>query len=175
MTEMKLTRNSGYSWTRILFKKIDDNHKKMKKTQKKYSKKRVSIVYKDTNDFVMKSNDINNQQTYETQMINAKYTRAMYLYIMRNYYTIFSFHKAPQHFVNITLKRGEFLYEQCKDIIQQDTHTIQEKKYLQLTMNTFDKFKSQYSDPLQHGYFILFIFKKMRICNDLSRFICTFI
>lgn len=174
MTEMKLTRNSDYPWIKVLFKKIDDNHKKMKKIHKKYCKKRVSLNYGD-DDFVMKSNDINNQQTYETQMINAKYTRAMYLYIMRNYYTIFSFHQTPQHFVNVTLKRGEFLYEQCKDIIQQDNHTIQDKKYLQLTMNTFNKFKGQYSDPLQHGYFILFIFKKMRICYDLSRFICKFI
>ena len=108
MTEMKLTRNSDYPWIKVLFKKIDDNHKKMKKIHKKYCKKRVSLNYGD-DDFVMKSNDINNQQTYETQMINAKYTRAMYLYIMRNYYTIFSFHKAPQHLENINIKRGEFL------------------------------------------------------------------
>ncbi len=174
MTEMKLTRNSDYFWTKILFKKIDDNHKKTIKIQKKYCKKRLSIGYRNNDEFTMKSNDINNQQTYETQMINAKYTRTLYLYIMRNYYTIFSFHKAPQHFVNVTLKRGEFLYEQCKSIIQQDTHTTKDNKYLQLTMNTFDKFRNQYKDPRHHGYFIIFTLKH-HVCDDLVRNICKFI
>lgn len=174
MTEMKLTRNSGYIWTKTLFKKLDDNNKKMKNIYKKYCKKRLSLGYSNTNDYVMKKNEINNEEAHEIQMINAKHVRVMYLYIIRNYYTIFSFQKPNQRFINVTLERGNFLRDQCKDRIDRQMECEKDKKYLQLTMNTCNKFTKKYKDPMHHGYYIIYTLKQ-RLCNDLVRNICNFI
>ena len=62
MTEMKLTRNSDFPWIKILFKKIDENRKKLVSIKKYYNKKRRSLRYRNNNDFVMKSNTINNEE-----------------------------------------------------------------------------------------------------------------
>ena len=174
MTEMKLTRNSGYIWTKTLFKKLDDNNKKMKNIYKKYCKKRLSLGYSNTNDYVIKKNEINNEEAHEIQMINAKHVRVMYLYIIRNYYTIFSFQKPNQRFINVTLERGNFLRDQCKDRIDRQMECEKDKKYLQLTMNTCNKFTKKYKDPMHHGYYIIYTLKQ-RLCNDLVRNICNFI
>lgn len=174
MTEIKLTRNSDYIWTKTLFKKVDDNNKKMKNIYKKYCKKRLSLGYSNTNDYVMKKNEINNEEAHEIQMINAKHVRVMYLYIIRNYYTIFSFQKPNQRFINVTLERGNFLRDQCKDRIDRQMECEKDKKYLQLTMNTCNKFAKKYKDPMHHGYYIIYTLKQ-RVCNDLVRNICNFI
>lgn len=174
MTEMKLTRNSDFQWIKILFKKIDENRKKLVSIKKYYNKKRRSLGYRNNNDFVMKSNTINNEEHIKVCMLNAKYTRAMYLYIIRNYYNIYSFQRSIKKFMNVTLNRGDFLRDQCKDRIDDDTHSKKDKKYLQLTMNTFDKFRKQYKDLHHHGYFIIYTLKH-HVCNDLVRNICKFI
>ena len=132
MTEMKLTRNSDFPWIKILFKKIDENRKKLVSIKKYYNKKRRSLGYRNNNDFVMKSNTINNEEHIKVCMLNAKYTRAMYLYIIRNYYNIYSFQRSIKKFMNVTLNRGDFLRNQCKDRIDDDTHSKKDKKYLQL-------------------------------------------
>ena len=174
MTEIKLTRNSDYIWTKTLFKKVDDNNKKIKNIYKKYCKKRKSISYKNTNDYVMKKNEINKQELHEIEMINAKHVRIMYLYIIRNYYIIFSFQKPTQRFINVTLERGNFLRDQCKERIDTKMQSEKDKKYLQLTMNTCNKFTKKYKDPMYHGYFIIFALKQ-HLCNDLVGNICRFI
>ena len=174
MTEMKLTRNSDFPWIKILFKKIDENKKKLVSIKKYYNKKRRSLGYRNNNDFVMKSNTINNEEHIKLCMLNAKYIRAMYLYIIRNYYNIYSFQRSIKKFMNVTLNRGDFLRDQCKDRINDDTHSKKDKKYLQLTMNTFDKFRKQYKDLHHHGYFIIYTLKH-HVCNDLVRNICKFI
>ena len=174
MTEMKLTRNSDFPWIKILFKKIDENKKKLISIKKYYNKKRRSLGYRNNNDFVMKSNTINNEEHIKVCMLNAKYTRAMYLYIIRNYYNIYSFQRSIKKFINVSLKRGDFLRDQCKDRIDDNTHSKKDKKYLQLTMNTFDKFRKQYKDLHHHGYFIIYTLKH-HVCNDLVRNICKFI
>ena len=174
MTEMNLTRNSDFPWIKILFKKIDENKKKLVSIKKYYNKKRRSLGYRNNNDFVMKSNTINNEEHIKVCMLNAKYTRAMYLYIIRNYYNIYSFQRSIKKFMNVTLNRGDFLRDQCKDRIDDDTHSKKDKKYLQLTMNTFDKFRKQYKDLHHHGYFIIYTLKH-HVCNDLVRNICKFI
>ena len=174
MTEMKLTRNSDFPWIKILFKKIDENRKKLVSIKKYYNKKRRSLRYRNNNDFVMKSNTINNEEHIKLCMLNAKYIRAMYLYIIRNYYNIYSFQRSIKKFMNVTLNQGDFLRNQCKDKIDDDTHSKKDKKYLQLTMNTFDKFRKQYKDLHHHGYFIIYTLKH-HVCNDLVRNICKFI
>jgi hypothetical protein len=174
MTEMKLTRNSDFPWIKILFKKIDENRKKLVSIKKYYNKKRRSLGYRNNNDFVMKSNTINNEEHIKLCMLNAKYIRAMYLYIIRNYYNIYSFQRSIKKFMNVTLNQGDFLRNQCKDKIDDDTHSKKDKKYLQLTMNTFDKFRKQYKDLHHHGYFIIYTLKH-HVCNDLVRNICKFI
>ena len=174
MTEMKLTRNSDFPWIKILFKKIDENRKKLVSIKKYYNKKRRSLGYRNNNDFVMKSNTINNEEHIKLCMLNAKYIRAMYLYIIRNYYNIYSFQRSIKKFMNVTLNQGDFLRDQCKDKIDDDTHSKKDKKYLQLTMNTFDKFRRQYKDLHHHGYFIIYTLKH-HVCNDLVRNICKFI
>lgn len=174
MTNTKLRRSSDLTWVQILFKKMDNNKKSLHDINKKYKKKRLDLGYKNTDDYIMKSNDINNKEEHEIQMINAKYTRAMYLYIIRNYYTIFSFQRSITNFINVTIKRGEFLSNQCKGIIQEDFDNKKEKKYLQLVISTFNKFGRLYNDPLYHGYFIIFVLKQ-RFCNDLVHSICDFI
>ncbi len=174
MTEMKLTRNSDFPWIKILFKKIDENRKKLVSIKKYYNKKRRSLGYRNNNEFIMKSNNINNEEHIKVCMLNAKYTRAMYLYIIRNYYNIYSFQRSIKKFMNVTLNRGEILRDQCKDRIDDNTHSKKDKKYLQLTMNTFDKFRKQYKDLHHHGYFIIYTLKH-HVCNDLVRNICKFI
>ena len=174
MTEMKLTRNSDFPWIKILFKKIDENKKKLVSIKKYYNKKRRSLGYRNNNDFVMKSNTINNEEHIKLCMLNAKYIRAMYLYIIRNYYNIYSFQRSIKKFMNVTLNQGDFLRNQCKDKIDDNTHSKKDKKYLQLTMNTFDKFRKQYKDLHHHGYFIIYTLKH-HVCNDLVRNICKFI
>lgn len=174
MTEMKLTRNSDFPWIKILFKKIDENRKKLVSIKKYYNKKRRSLGYRNNNEFIMKSNNINNEEHIKVCMLNAKYTRAMYLYIIRNYYNIYSFQRSIKKFMNVTLNQGDFLRDQCKDKIDDDTHSKKDKKYLQLTMNTFDKFRKQYKDLHHHGYFIIYTLKH-HVCNDLVRNICKFI
>jgi len=174
MTEMKLTRNSDFPWIKILFKKIDENRKKLVSIKKYYNKKRRSLGYRNNNDFVMKSNTINNEEHIKLCMLNAKYIRAMYLYIIRNYYNIYSFQRSIKKFMNVTLNQGDFLRNQCKDKIDDNTHSKKDKKYLQLTMNTFDKFRKQYKDLHHHGYFIIYTLKH-HVCNDLVRNICKFI
>ena len=174
MTEMKLTRNSDFPWIKILFKKIDENRKKQVSIKKYYNKKRRSLGYRNNNEFIMNSNIINNDEHVKVCMLNAKYTRAMYLYIIRNYYNIYSFQRSIKKFMNVTLNRGDFLRDQCKDRIDDDTHSKKDKKYLQLTMNTFDKFRKQYKDLHHHGYFIIYTLKH-HVCNDLVRNICKFI
>ena len=76
--------------------------------------------------------------------------------------------------MNVTLNQGDFLRNQCKDKIDDNTHSKKDKKYLQLTMNTFDKFRKQYKDLHHHGYFIIYTLKH-HVCNDLVRNICKFI
>ena len=175
MTEMKLTRNSDFPWIKILFKKIDENRKKLVSIKKYYNKKRRSLGYRNNNEFVMNSNIINNDEHVKVCMLNAKYTRALYLYIIRNYYNIYSFQRSIKKFMNVTLNRGDILRDQCKDMIDDDnTHSKKDKKYLQLTMNTFDKFRKQYKDLHHHGYFIIYTLKH-HVCNDLVRNICKFI
>jgi hypothetical protein len=174
MTEMKLTRNSDFPWIKILFKKIDENRKKLVSIKKYYNKKRRSLGYRNNNDFVMKSNTINNEEHIKLCMLNAKYIRAMYLYIIRNYYNIYSFQRSIKKFMNVTLNQGDSLRDQCKDRIDDNTHSKKDKKYLQLTMNTFDKFRKQYKDLHHHGYFIIYTLKH-HVCNDLVRNICKFI
>ena len=175
MTEMKLTRNSDFPWIKILFKKIDENRKKQVSIKKYYNKKRRSLGYRNNNEFVMNSNIINNDEHVKVCMLNAKYIRAMYLYIIRNYYNIYSFQRSIKKFMNVTLNRGDILRDQCKDMIDDDnTHSKKDKKYLQLTMNTFDKFRKQYKDLHHHGYFIIYTLKH-HVCNDLVRNICKFI
>ena len=174
MTEMKLTRNSDFPWIKILFKKIDENRKKQVSIKKYYNKKRRSLGYRNNNEFVMNSNIINNDEHVKVCMLNAKYIRAMYLYIIRNYYDIYSFQRSIKKFMNVTLNRGDILRDQCKDKIDDNTLSKKDKKYLQLTMNTFDKFRKQYKDLHHHGYFIIYTLKH-HVCNDLVRNICKFI
>ena len=72
MTEMKLTRNSDFPWIKILFKKIDENRKKLVSIKKYYNKKRRSLGYRNNNEFIMNSNIINNDEHVKVCMLNAK-------------------------------------------------------------------------------------------------------
>ena len=81
-------------------------------------------------------NNINNEEHIKVCMLNAKYTRAMYLYIIRNYYNIYSFQRSIQNFMNVTLKQGDILRDQCKDRIDDDTHSKKDKKYKSYTIKT---------------------------------------
>ena len=55
MTEMKLTRNSDFPWIKILFKKIDENRKKLVSIKKYYNKKRRSLGYRNNNEFILRN------------------------------------------------------------------------------------------------------------------------
>jgi len=175
MTETYLTRNSGLPWITSLYKKIDQNKLNMIKIKKKYIDKQSAVKYKNRNDYIMQTNELNNQEQYEIQLKNAKHIRAMYLYIMRNYYHIFSFQKPVRKFINASLIRSNFIRHQCIEVMDsQALCNEKDKQYLQLASVTFSKYIKQYNDPLKHGYFIIFVLKH-HTCNDMVRYICNFI
>jgi len=98
-----------------------------------------------------------------------KKIRAIYLYLNRTILKVYTFKPRYQRLYKIAVnKRDEFV----QDIKSKNIDPIYIRTCL-FTLNKFGKFEN--CDVINYKYFILFIFKKMRICYDLSRFICSFI
>jgi hypothetical protein len=98
-----------------------------------------------------------------------KKIRAMYLYLNRTILKVYTFNPKYQRLYKTFINKRD-------ELIQDIKYKNIDPKYIQtclITLNKFGKFEN--CDILNYKYFILFIFKKMRICYDLSRFICTFI
>ena len=95
--------------------------------------------------------------------------RAIYLYLNRTILKVYTFNPKYQRLYKTILNKRD-------ELIQDIKYKNIDPKYIRtclISLNKFGKFKN--CDILNFKYFILFIFKKKRICYDLSRFICTFI
>ena len=123
----------------------------------------------------MKLNKINNckpVRNYPVGKINlkkVKLVRSYFLFINRTKSSIFTFSPSQFKYWNSLVKKKIYLIDCIKTALDTDNRVNEnEKRYLQLTIKTLEKYDDRYSEKIilpLNRYF----------CNDIIRCICEFI